>query len=77
MALDENSKTFIIDVASLNLVLGIYSDKEAQIASLLIKEVKIPDEYSDFANVFLEKKTLVLPKRTELNKHAINLENNK
>ena len=58
-ALDENSETFVIYVASLNLVpvLGIHP---AQIASLLTKEVKILEEYSDFINVFLEKITLVL-----------------
>ena len=31
----------------------------------------------DFAKVFLEGKTLVLPKHTELNEYAINLENGK
>ena len=62
-------------VASLDL--RIHLDKEAQIALLLTKEVKIPDEYSDFANVFSEEKALILSKRTEINEHAINLENNK
>ena len=76
-ALDRNSKTFVIHVAFLNLVPGIYPDKEAQIAFLLTKKVKISDKYSDFTNVFSEEKTLVLPERTELNKHAINLENGK
>ena len=73
-ALDENSETFVIHVASLSLVPGIYLDREAQIASLLTEEVKIPDEYSDFTDVFSEEKALVLPERTEFNKHAINLE---
>ena len=43
-ALDENSETFVIHVASLSLVPEIHLDREAQIASLLIEEVKIPDE---------------------------------
>ena len=73
--MDENSETFVVHVASLNL--GIHPDREAQIALLLIKEVKIPDEYSDFANVFSKKKVWVLPERTELNEHAINLEDDK
>ena len=76
-ALDENSETFVVHVASLNLVPGIHPDREAQIASLLTEEVKIPDEYSDFTDVFSEEKALVLPERTEFNEHAINLENGK
>ena len=59
----------------LNLVPGIHPDKEAQIAFLFIKEVKIPDEYLDFTNIFFEEKALVLHKCTKLNEHAIDLEN--
>ena len=73
-ALDENSETFVVHVASLNLTPKIHPDKAAQIASLLVKKVKIPDKYSDFADVFSEAKVLVLPKRTKLNEHAISLE---
>ena len=76
-ALDENFETFVIHVASFNLVPEIHSDREAWIAFLFTKEVKILDKYSDFTNVFSEKKALVLPKRTELNEHAINLEDGK
>ena len=74
-ALDGNSETFVVYVASLNLLPGIHLDKEAQIASLLTKKVKIPDKYLDFTDIFSEKKVLVLPERTKLNEHAINLEN--
>ena len=62
-------------VASLNLVPGIYPDRKTQIPSLLTKEIKIPDKYSDFINVFSEEKALVLLERTKLNEHAIELEN--
>ena len=75
--LDEKSETFVIHVASFNLVSGIHLDREAQIASLLTEEVKIPDEYLDFTDVFSEEKALVLAERTKLNEHAINLENGK
>ena len=75
VVLDENSETFVIHVTSLDL--GIHPDREAQIALLLTKEVKIPDEYFDFANIFSEEKALVLPECTELNKHAIDLEDGK
>lgn len=58
-ALDKNFKTFVIHIAALEALLGIiliYLDKKAQIASLLTKKLAIPQEYSDFANIFLEKR---------------------
>ena len=76
--MNENSETFVVHVAFLNLAsILIHPDRETQIASLLTKEIKIPDDYSDFVDVFSEEKTLVLPERTELNEHAINLEDSK
>ena len=64
-------------MVSLNLTPRIHSDRAAQITSLLAKKVRIPDNYSDFADVFSEEKALVLPERTELNKHDIDLEDGK
>ena len=66
-------------MASFNLApaLRIFPDRVAQIVTLLNKKGKIPDKYADFANVFLEEKVLVLPKRTKLNEYAINLKNGK
>ena len=61
VAFDEKSKILVVYVASFNLASGIHLDRAAQIASLLIKEVKILDKYSDFIDVFSEEKTLVLP----------------
>ena len=75
--MDEKSETFVVYVTSLNLTPGIHQDRAAQIAFLLAKDVRIPDKYSDFADVFSGKKALVVPERTELNEHAINLEDNK
>ena len=75
--LNTELETFVVCVSALEALLSklwIHSDKEAQIASLLTKKVTIQDEYSDFANVFLEEKALVLPERTKLNEHAIELE---
>ena len=43
-------------------------------ALLLSKNVTVPDEYLDFANVFLEKSANVLLKQTKINKHTIKLE---
>ena len=76
-ALDEISETFVVHVVSLNLTPGIYPNKAAQIASLLAKEVRIPDKYLEFANVFSEEKSLVLLERTKLNEHAIDLKDGK
>ena len=77
MALDEKSETFVVHLVFFNLTPGIYPDRAAQITSLLIEKVRIPDKYSDFADVFSETKTLMLPERTKLNEHAINLEDGK
>ena len=41
---------------------------------LVAKEVKIPTEYSDFSDVFSEEKASILPEATELNQHAIELQ---
>ena len=75
--MDENSKTFVVYVASLNLVPGTHPDRETQIAFLLIKKVKILEKYLDFTDVFSEEKALVLTECTELNKHVINLADGK
>ena len=75
--LDKNFETFVFHVVSLNLIPRLHPDKAAQIAFLLAKKIQIPNEYLDFANVFLEEKALVLPERTKLNEHAINLEDGK
>ena len=57
MALDENVKAFVVYITSLNLnLMPIYSAQEAQIALLVIKELKIPTKYSNFLDVFLKKK---------------------
>ena len=75
--MDKKSETFVVYIAFFNLTPGIYPDKAAQIAFLLAKEVRIPDKYSDFADVFSKEKALVLPEYTELNEHAIDLEDGK
>ena len=76
-ALDPKHETFVIYVASLNLDPEIYPDREAQIAFLLTEEAKIPDKYLNFTDIFSEEKVLILPECTELNEHAIDLEDGK
>ena len=56
------------------LTMPIYPAREVQIALLVAEEVKIPTKYSDFSNVFLKEKALILLKVTELNQHAIKLQ---
>lgn len=53
--------------------MSIHSAKEVQIALLIAKEVKIPNKYSDFLDIFLEKKALVLLEMTKFNQHVIKL----
>ena len=42
-----------------------------------MKEVKILDKYTNFVDIFLKKRALVLWECTKFNKHVINLKNNK
>lgn len=53
--LDKNIEAFVIYVALLSLM---HLAKKAQIALLLIKNVKILSKYSEFLNVFSKKKAL-------------------
>ena len=71
--LDKHFEAFVVHVTSL-LTMPIYPARKAQITSLVTKEVKIPTKYSDFSNVFLDEKASILPKVTELNRHAIKLQ---
>ena len=77
LVLNENSKTFVVYVAFFNLASKIYSNRKAQIGSLLKEEVKIPNKYSDFTNIFSKKKALVIPECIKLNELVINLEHGK
>ena len=54
--------------------MAIHPARKAQIASLVAEKVQIPSEYSDFSNVFLEKKALILLEVIELNQYAIELQ---
>ena len=44
---------------------------------LLAKEVTVPTEYLDFADIFLEKSANVFPEQIKANEHAITLEKGK
>lgn len=49
----------------------IYLVKKIQIALLLIKKVKILTKYSDFFNIFLEKRILELLEIININQYII------
>ena len=57
--------------------MSIHPAREAQLALLLIEEVTVPVEYSDFADVFSEKLANVLPEQTGANEYAIKLDKGK
>lgn len=74
-ALNKNVEIFVMYMTFIDLSsMLIHPAKKTQIASLITKKVKISAKYSDFNNVFLKKKTLVLPKIIKLNQHAIELQ---
>ena len=65
-ALDKNSKTFVVHIATLEAPLSkmtIHLLQEAQIAVLKQNKAstEVPAKYSDFLNVFSKKEALVLP----------------
>ena len=89
-ALDVESETFVVHVSALKAPLSqmtIYSSRAAQIIGSNPVQVaalkqnkaptKVPTKYSDFADIFSEEKALVLPERTDLNEHAIELKGGK
>ena len=67
----------MVHVSSLGLRMTIHSARKAQLALLLAEKVTVPAEYSNFADVFLEELTNVLPWQTGANEHAIELEKGK
>ena len=72
MALEENIEVFVMHVTSFSLnSIAIHLAKKAQIALLVAKEVKILTKYSDFSDVFLEKRASILPEAIKINQHAI------
>ena len=79
-ALDPNKEAFVVHVATVTAEpMIIHPAREAQIALLKANEapVTIPVEYSDFSDVFSEKSAAELPEHTEINTHAIDLEEGK
>ena len=73
MALDEHIEAFIVYITSL-AIMSLYLVRKTQMVLLVNKELQSPFKYSDFSDVFLEKKALVLPKTSNLNQYVIKLQ---
>ena len=71
-ALEKHIEIFVMHVTFL-LMMAIHPARKTQIALLVAKEMQIPSKYSDFSDIFLEKKALILLEATELNQHIIKL----
>ena len=82
-ALDSEHETYVVHVASLRSTplasLNIHSSREPQISSLIAEEAptKVFAKYLDFADVFSPELATELPEHTEINTHAIDLEEGK
>lgn len=71
--LDKNIEAFLINLTPWLGLMLIHLVQEIEIFLLSNKIVTIPNKYLDFTNSFLDKKSLVLLKIRNLNKHVIKL----
>ena len=83
-ALDPESETFVVHVASLSsdaspssspLELDVHPSRRPHVSGLIAEEAptKVPAKYSDFADVFSPDLASELPEHTGINNHAIEL----
>ena len=81
-ALDPESETFVVHVASLSSnaspsssPLNVHPSRRPQVSGLIVEEAptKVLAEYSDFADVFSPDLASELPEHTGINDHAIEL----
>ena len=84
MALDEESKIFVMHIATLeasprSVRIRIYPLWAAQITALKPDKAstKVSLEYADYTNVFFFDLAMKLPENTDINEHAIELQNDK
>ena len=77
--LNEYIKVFMVHMSFLSLrsKITIYTAWKITITLLLVEKSIILAEYADFVNVFLKESIKVLSERTGINKHAIELEDDK
>ena len=75
-ALNENLETFVVHVPSLSSTpLNVHPSRRPQISSLITEEAptKVPDEYTDFADILSLDLAAELPEHNGINNHAIKL----
>ena len=82
VALNKESETFIVHVAALEAPLAgmtIHPSRKAQISGLIQDEAptKVPPKYANYADVFSFDLAMELPKNTNINKYAIELQDDK
>ena len=70
-ALSEDTPTYVVHAKALG-VYNIHSSRRARIASVKVQEIKVPEAYKDFADVFSEDSAAELPEHG-LHDHAIDL----
>lgn len=76
-ALRVDDEFFVVQVVSVREATNIHPSRQTEIASLNVKEVTIPAEYSDCNDVFSLDSVAELPKHTGINNHPIDLVDDK
>lgn len=79
VVLDPEQETFVIHIATLFKPIKAHTNWEVQITALIANKAltTILAEYSDFEHMFSKKSIAVLLEYTEINTHAIDLEESK
>ncbi len=76
-AFDLEHKVFLVHIAALSVDWSdeVYPSIKAPIAQLKVDKafIKVPSEYTDYADVFLPKLATEFPKHMEINNYAIEL----
>lgn len=75
-ALDKNTKTLVVHVTAWSTpATQVHPSRQALFRLLLANKcsIEIPSEYLDYADVFLFDFVIELPENTDINKHAMEL----
>ena len=75
-----DSETFIVHVAIWEQEeMLVHAERQAQVRALIFNQapIEVPLEYSDYKDIFSAENAAEFPKNTEINEHAIKLEEGK
>lgn len=76
--MNEGVEAFVVHVNSgSKRSMIIHSAQEAHMALLLSKEVTVPMEYADFADIYSKKLAEMLPERTSINEYTVKSDDSK